>query len=169
MEYQKLIRTRRSIRGYRSEPVPEDALQRVLDAARVAPTAANRQPFQLIVVTDPSTRMRLKEVYDRDWFCAAPVIIVGCAEVAKAWRRADGFNAAEVDLSIAMDHLILAATDEGLGTCWICHFDEVRLKQILGIPDEVRAVALTTLGFPAAEPRPFQRKSLEELVRREHW
>ena len=169
MDYQKLIRNRRSIRGYRPDPVPEDVLQRVLDAGRVAPTAANRQAFQLIVVTDPSTRERLKEVYDREWFWTAPVIIVGCAEEAKAWQRADGFNAAEVDLSIVMDHLILAATDEGLGTCWVCHFDEARLKQILGIPDEVRVVALTPLGFPAAEPRPFQRKPLEELVRREHW
>jgi nitroreductase len=169
MDYQKLIRTRRSIRGYRPDPVSEDILQRILDAARIAPTAANRQPFQLIVVADPSTRARLKEVYDRDWFWTAPVIIVGCVEEAKAWQRADGFNAAEVDLSIVMDHLILAATDEGLGTCWICHFDEPRLKQILGIPDGVRAIALTPLGYPAAEPRPFQRKPLEELVRRERW
>jgi nitroreductase len=169
MDYQKLIRTRRSIRGYRPDPVSEDILQRILDAARIAPTAANRQPFQLIVVADPSTRARLKEVYDRDWFWTAPLIIVGCVEEAKAWQRADGFNAAEVDLSIVMDHLILAATDEGLGTCWICHFDEPKLKQILGIPDGVRAIALTPLGYPAAEPRPFQRKPLEELVRREHW
>jgi nitroreductase len=169
MDYQKLIRTRRSIRGYRPDPVSEDILQRILDAARIAPTAANRQPFQLIVVADPSTRARLKEVYDRDWFWTAPVIIVGCVEEAKAWQRPDGFNAAEVDLSIVMDHLILAATDEGLGTCWICHFDEPRLKQILGIPAGVRAIALTPLGYPAAEPRPFQRKPLEELVRRERW
>ena len=169
MDYQELIRARRSIRGYRPDPVDEDVLQRVLDAARVAPTAANRQPFQLIVVTDPSTRARLKEVYDRDWFWTAPVIIVGCAEEARAWQRTDGFNAAEVDVSIVMDHLILAATDEGLGTCWICHFDEARLKQILGIPDNVRVIALTPLGIPAAQPLPFQRKSLSELVRRERW
>ncbi len=70
---------------------------------------------------------------------------------------------------IVMDHLILAATDEGLGTCWVCHFDEARLKQILRIPDNVRVIALTPLGFPATGPRPFQRKPLEELVRREHW
>ncbi len=169
MDYQKLIRIRRSIRAYRPDPVPEDVLHRLLDAARVAPTAANRQPFQLIVVTEATTRARLKEVYDREWFWSAPLIIVGCVEEAKAWQRADGFNAAEVDLSIAMDHLILAATDEGLGTCWICHFDEERLKQILGIPDKVRVIALTPVGYPAAEPRPFQRKPLEELVRRERW
>ena len=112
MEYQKLIRTRRSIRGYRPDPVSEDILQKILDAARIAPTAANRQPFQLIVVTDPSTRARLKEVYDRDWFWTAPVIIVGCVEEAKAWQRADGFNAAAVERFSQLEGAEVAAAFE---------------------------------------------------------
>jgi nitroreductase len=169
VEFNKVIRARRSIRGYKPDPVPPEALDRILEAARLAPTASNRQPFQLIVVTDPSTRQQFKEVYDRDWFWTAPVIIIGCVNPAQAWQRFDGFNAAEVDLSIVMDHVILAATDEGLGTCWICHFREDRLKEILGIPPEERVIAMTPLGFPAAEPRPFQRKALHELVRRERW
>jgi len=169
MEFQELIRVRRSIRGYKPDPVPEEILRRVLDAGRLAPTAANKQPFQLIVVTHAATRLQLKEVYDRDWFYSAPLILVGCVEPAKAWQRADGFNAAEVDISIVMDHIILAAANEGLGSCWICHFNEPRLKEILGIPPNARVIAMTPLGFPAAEPRPFQRKSLEELVRRERW
>jgi nitroreductase len=169
MEFQELIRVRRSIRGYRPDPVPEEILRRVLDAGRLAPTAANKQPFQLIVVTHAATRLQLKEVYDRDWFYSAPLILVGCVEPAKAWQRADGFNAAEVDISIVMDHIVLAAANEGLGSCWICHFNEPRLKEILGIPPDVRAIAMTPLGFPAAEPRVFERKSLEELVRRERW
>jgi nitroreductase len=169
MEFQELIRARRSIRGYLPDPVPGDALGRILEAARLAPTAANRQPFQLIVVTDPSVRKCFKEVYDRDWFWTAPVILVGCVEPAKAWQRSDGFNAAEVDLSIVMDHVILAAANEGLGTCWICNFSETRTREILGIPAEVRVIALTPLGFPAAEPRTFQRKPLQELIRHERW
>ena len=169
MEFQELIRTRRSIRGYKADPVPEDVIGRILEAARIAPTAANKQPFQIIVVTDASTRRRFKEVYDRDWFYSAPMILVGCAEPAQAWRRADGFNAAEVDITIVMDHIILAAADEGLGTCWICAFDEGKTKQILGIPPEVRVIALTPLGFPAAEPLPFERKPLSALIRREKW
>ncbi len=169
MEFQELIRTRRSIRGYKPDPVPEDVLGRILEAARIAPTAANKQPFQIIVVTDASKRRRFKEVYDRDWFYSAPMILVGCAEPAKAWQRADGFNAAEVDITIVMDHIILAAADEGLGTCWICAFDEVKTKQILGIPPEVRVIALTPLGFPDSEPLPFERKPLSALIRREKW
>ena len=169
MEFQELIRVRRSIRGYRPETVPADALGRILEAARLAPTAANRQPFHLLVVTEPSIRKRLKEVYDRDWFWTAPMIIVGCVDPAQAWQRSDGFSAAEVDVSIVMDHVILAAANEGLGSCWICNFDEVKAKEILGIPPEVRAIAMTPIGFPAAEPREFQRKALSELIRYERW
>lgn len=169
MEFQELMRARRSIRGYRPDPVPGESLQRILEAARLAPTAANRQPFQILVVTDSATRARLKEVYERDWFYTAPVILVGCVDPAKAWQRADGFNAAEVDISIVMDHIILSAADEGLGTCWICNFNEGRAKEILGIPSGVRAIAMTPLGYPAAEPRPFERKPLSALVRYERW
>ena len=169
MEFQELIRARRSIRGYKPDPVPQDVLGRILEAGRMAPTAANRQPFQIIIVTEASIRKRLKDVYERDWFHSAPVILAGCVEPSKAWQRADGFNAAEVDISIVMDHIILAAADEGLGTCWICNFDEGKTKQILGIPADVRVIAMTPLGLPAAEPRPFERKPLEELVRRQKW
>jgi nitroreductase len=169
MDFQELIRIRRSIRAYRTAEVPDDVLHRVLDAGRVAPTACNLQPLQLLVVTDPEVRASLKAVYRRDWFWQAPVIIAGCVEPGKAWRRDDGFNAAEVDIAIVMDHIILAATEEGLGTCWICAFDEPKAKQILGVPDDVRIVALTPLGYPAAEPVPFVRKPLRELVRKNHW
>ncbi len=169
MEFQQLIKLRRSIRGYKPQPVPEEVLARILEAARMAPTAANRQPFHIVLVTEADTRRRFREVYDREWFYTAPLIAVGCVEPAKAWQRADGFNAAEVDLAIVMDHLTLAATDEGLGSCWICNFDENRVKKILGIPAAVRVIAMTPLGYPAADPLPFQRKPLDELVRREKW
>jgi len=169
MDFQELIRVRRSVRGYKADPVAEDVLYRILGAGRVAPTAANLQPVQIIVVTDAAIRARMKEAYARDWFHTAPVILVGCAEPGKAWKRADGFNAVEIDLAIVMDHIILAAAEEGLGTCWVCNFDEPRAKEILGVPAEVRVLAMTPLGYPDAAPRPFARKRLEDLIRREHW
>jgi nitroreductase len=169
MDFQELIRVRRSIRGFRPDPVPEDVLQRVLSAGRIAPTACNLQPFQLIVVTSAETRHRMQAVYARDWFWQAPVIVVGCAEPAKAWKRNDGWNAVEIDLAIVLDHIILAATEEGLGTCWVCAFDEAKAKEILGVPPEVRILAMTPLGYPADSPRPVGRKRLAELVRREGW
>ncbi|HEX7597702.1 MAG TPA: nitroreductase family protein [Polyangia bacterium] len=169
MDFHELVRIRRSIRSYRPSAIADDVLHRVLDAARVAPTACNRQPFQLLVVTDAEVRAQLKAAYSRDWFCNAPVIIAGCVEPAKAWQRDDGFNAAELDMAIVMDHLILAATEEGLGTCWVCAFDEAKAKQILGVPDEVRILAMTPLGTPGAEPAPFVRKPLRDLIRKNHW
>jgi nitroreductase len=169
MDFQELIRVRRSVRGYKPDPVDEDVLVRILGAGRLAPTAANLQPFHLIVVTDGETRARMKAVYARDWFSAAPVILVGCVEPAKAWRRGDGWNAAEMDLAIVIDHVVLAATEEGLGTCWVCNFDEAKTKEILAIPPEVRVLVLLPLGYPDGEPRPFARKRLEDLVRHEHW
>ncbi len=170
MDFQELIRVRRSARGYKPDPIDADVLARVLGAARIAPTACNLQPFHLIVVSDPITRAKMKAAYARDWFAAAPVIVVGCVEPGKAWKRGDGWTAAEVDLAIAMDHLILAATEEGLGTCWVCNFDEARVKQILAIPPEVRVIAMTPLGYSdGSSPRPFSRKPLADLVFREHW
>jgi len=166
MEFSEVIRKRRSIRGYLPETVPQDKLDRVLEAVRIAPSATNAQPVRLIVVRDPARKTKLREAYDRDWFIHAPVIIAGCVDPAKAWKRADGFNAAELDLAIAFDHLTLAATDEGLGTCWVCNFDEGKAKAALGVPDGIRLVAMTPLGFPAPAyaPRPFTRKSLDEIV-----
>lgn len=169
MDFQELIRVRRSIRGYKPEPIAEDVLYRVLGAGRIAPTAANLQPFHLILVTDEDTRARMKAVYARDWFHTAPAILVGCVESAKAWQRSDGFNAAELDVAIVMDHIILAAAEEGLGSCWVVAFDEAKAKEILGIPPDVRVIAMTPLGYPSSEPRPFARKRLEDLLHKDRW
>ena len=169
MDFQELIRARRDLRGYKPDPIPEDVLRRILTAGQIAPTAAKLQPFHLIVVTEPEIRARMKAVYDRDWFYTAPVIVVGCVEPSHAWQRTDGFNAAEMDLAIVMDHLILAAVEEGLGTCWVCAFNEAKAKEVLGVPPDVRVLAMTPIGYPSAGPRPFVRLALEDLVRKERW
>jgi nitroreductase len=169
MDFQELIRVRRSIRGYKPDSIADDVLHRVLGAGRIAPTAANLQPFHLILVTDADVRARMKAVYAREWFYTAPAILVGCAEPAKAWKRSDGINAAEVDLAIVLDHIILAATEEGLGTCWVLAFDEAKAKEILGVPADVRVIAMTPLGYPNAEPRPFARKRIEDLLHKDRW
>jgi len=169
MDFQELIRVRRSIRGYKPETIADDVLHRVLGAGRIAPTAANLQPVHLILVTDADTRARMKAVYARDWFHSAPAILVGCVEPSKAWQRSDGFNAAELDVAIVMDHIILAAAEEGLGTCWVVAFDEAKAKEILGVPPDVRVIAMTPLGYPDAEPRPFARKRIEDLLHKDRW
>jgi nitroreductase len=169
MEFWELISKRYSVRAYKADPVEEDKLHQVLEAARLAPTAANRQPFQVVVIHTAGREAELQRVYHRGWFTAAPLILCACALPAEGWVRADGKPYTEVDVAIAMDHLILAATTLGLGTCWIADFDAKAAREVLGLPDGVEPVAFTPLGYPADQPRAKKRKPLSELVRYERW
>ena len=171
MEFNEVMFWRRSVRGYKSDPIPPEVLDRVLNSLRVAPSAANLQPRTFIVVKDEEVRHQLRAAYDREWMAKAPVIVAACVDPSKAWKRTDGFNAADLDIGIAFDHLTLAAANEGLGTCWICNFDEPKAKEVLGVPEGIRLVALMPMGYPdpIAPMRPFTRKPLEEILRFDKW
>jgi len=170
MEFSQLIRQRYSVRAYKADPVEEDKLQAILEAARLAPTAANRQPFQLIVIHTAGREDELRRMYRREWFVQAPLVLCACSIPAQGWTRSfDGKNQAEIDVAIVMTHIILAAADLGLGTCWVAHFDPSAVREILGLPEGVEAVALTPLGYPADQPKPKERQPLAQLVRYEHW
>ena len=121
MEFQQLIRKRYSVRAYKPDPVEDEKLQQVLEAARLAPTAANRQPFKLIVIRTAGRKEEIKRLYRRDWFAQAPLLICACAlPREQGWSHSQsGQNYNDVDVAIVMDHLILAATELGLGTCWV--------------------------------------------------
>ncbi len=169
MEFSELIQKRYSVRAYQSTPVEEAKLQQVLEAANLAPTAANRQPFRIVVIHTHGKTAELKRLYHRDWFGQAPLVIGICAIRSEAWSRMDGKNYAEVDATIAMDHLILAAANLGLGTCWVAAFDPKVAREILALPPEVEPIAFTPLGYPADEWKPKKRKLLSDLVRYEKW
>jgi nitroreductase len=169
MDFFQLIAARYSVRAYQPDPVPAALLNQVLEAARLAPTAANRQPFTLIVLRTAGRQTELKRVYNRDWFVGAPLVIAACGLPGKAWVRRDGKNYMDVDVTIALDHLILAATDLGLGTCWVAAFDPAAAREVLCLPDTVEPIAFTPLGYPADDLRPKERKPLPDLVRYEHW
>jgi len=169
MRFLELVEKRYSVRAYKPDPVEDEVLHQVLEAARLAPTAANRQPFQLIVIHTAGREAELKRIYNRDWFVQAPLVICACGIPAQGWVRRDGQNYADVDVAIAMDHLILAAASLGLGTCWIAAFDPTAAREVLGLPDGVEPVAFTPLGYPADRPGLKKRKALSELVRYEHW
>ena len=169
MEFLKLIEERYSVRAYKADPVEDEKLQQVLEAARLAPTAANRQAFQLLVLTTAGREAELRRIYDKDWFVQAPLVICACGLPASNWVRMDGRNYNDVDVAIVMDHLILAAADLGLGTCWVGAFDPAAARQVLELPDEVEPIAFTPLGYPADQPRGKKRKPLAELVRYERW
>lgn len=167
----ELARARRSIRAYQSTPVEEEKLNAVLEAGRLAPSACNLQPWGFVVVRDPAERGRLKAVYDKAWFYEqAPVVVAVCCETGAAWvRKKDGKNHGEVDCAIAVDHMTLCAQDLGLGTCWICAFDPVAARELLGLPQGVEPVAFFPLGYPAEEGRPKQRKDLAQVVHYGTW
>jgi nitroreductase len=171
MSFQDLIRQRYSVRAYKPDPVPEDVLTQVLEAARLAPTAANKQPFRVIVIHTKGRESDLRRIYHREWFTQGPLILCVCTVRAEAWKRAmyDGKSHADVDATIAMDHMILAAAELGLGTCWIAAFDPTAARDVLGLPPEVEPVLFTPLGYPADRPGPKERRPLAELIRYEHW
>jgi nitroreductase len=173
MQVIDLMRTRYSVRAFADRAVSRETLLTVLEAARFAPTACNNQPWRMLVVQESATRTALATCYPQAWLATAPVILVCCAEPAKAWCRRDGKNHADIDVTIAVDHLTLAATEAGLGSCWICAFDAVKVRQLLQMPASLDPVALLPLGYPAPEATPnsrhSQRKPMDELVQWERF
>ena len=169
MEFYDVLKTRRSIRKYKSAPVEQAKIDRILEAVRLAPSAKNIQPWHILVIKDESVRRAMHEAYSRDWFSTAPVLICACGEPAKAWVRRDGKSYLDVDVAIAFEHLILAAAAEGLGTCWIGAFDPAAVKRVLGLPPGVEPIAMTPLGYPDEEPRTLSRRSIADFVRQEKW
>jgi nitroreductase len=169
MNFQELINKRYSVRAYKKDPVEDEKLTQVLGAARLAPTAANRQPIQFVVVHTAGREEDLRRIYEKDWFFRAPLVICACSLPSQAWVRGDNKNYHEVDIAIAMDHLVLAATDLGLGTCWIAAFDAAAAREVLQLPDGVIPMLFTPLGYPADQAREKKRKALADLIRYERW
>lgn len=165
MNFHELARKRYSVRAYKSDPVEKEKLQRILDTAHMAPTAANCQSYRLIIVPTAEHRDELFKIYPSDWFIQAPIVICACGITSASWiRKDDEKNYVDVDVAIVMDHLVLAATEEGLGTCWIAAFDPVRAQKFLQLPRDFVPIAFTPLGYPDIPPTPKNRKHLDELV-----
>ncbi|MFH1109715.1 MAG: nitroreductase family protein [Planctomycetota bacterium] len=151
MNVLEAIRMRRSVRAYASKPIPPDVLDRLRQALRFAPSACNLQPWRFIFVFDPQIRQRLAQAAQEQLFIAdAPLIVAGCGLPQQAYKAMGGSgNSADIDVTIALDHLTLAAVAEGLGTCWIGAFDESETKRVLCVPRQAKVVALMPVGYPA--------------------
>jgi len=161
-----VIRARKSTRKYREDPIPEEALNRILEAARLAPSGKNLQPWKFIIVKDQGLKDRLAEASIRQYFMAkAPLIIVACAFPDDCYERMGRYMKSwPVDVAIAVEHMMLQAQEEGLGTCWIGAFEESEVKAVLDVPEYVRVLALTPLGYPDDVPKDRGRKNLEEII-----
>ena len=166
MDLMVAIKTRRSIRRYKALQVPENLLREVLNAARLAPSADNSQPWKIVVVRDEQLKAKLGTACNGQKFIAqAPILLVACGIPEEAFQTVGGYMSSHViDASIALDHLTLAAHAFGLGTCWIAAFKEDKVRALLGIPEDVRVVALTPLGYPDESPERTPRKNLEDLT-----
>ncbi|NLY75791.1 MAG: nitroreductase [Firmicutes bacterium] len=170
MEFYDLIAQRESIRDYDPDrKVAPDVLHRILEAGRLAPSAVNFQPWQFWVISSAEMLDKVRRCYSRSWFHDAPHILAVVGDLSQAWvRKYDGYNSLETDLAIAMCHLILAAENEGVATCWIAAFQPDLLKDALGLKENERVYAITPLGYPKkglTKKNAKQRKPLAEIVR----
>jgi len=170
MELIEAITTRRSVRRYQERPVEEDALKRVKKAVTYAPSAKNIQPYAFILVRDPDMKSKLAAAaFGAKWLTEAPIIVVALGNVEDAYATMGGYQSSVfIDTAIALDHLTLAATAEGLGTCWIGAFSEEKVLYAMDIDDnDWRVVAMTPLGYPLEEPEPRPRKNSSQIFRNE--
>ncbi len=168
MTFLELAQKRYSVRSYENKPVEDAKLKQILEAGRLAPTGANLQQFQLVVVHTAGRQEELKPIYKPDWFANAPVLICVCATTptnGQPYREAGAYR----NVSIVTDHIILAATELGLGTCWVAAFDQEATRRILKIPADAYPINFIAVGYAKDQPKPKTRKPIEELVRYEHW
>ncbi len=163
-----LAKLRYSVRNFMDRPVEEEKLQYILECGRIAPSAANCQPWHIIVIRDLEMRKKLCTTYNRSWLIQAPVILIICGDHHIGWKRNDGKDHTDIDAAIIVDHMTLAATEQGLGTCWICNFDARQCSEMLHLPANIEPIVYLPIGYPGKEPddrnRHLVRKKMQEIV-----
>ncbi|MBQ2702509.1 MAG: nitroreductase family protein [Alistipes sp.] len=161
----ELVEARYSSRSYSDRAVEPEKVEYLLECARLAPSAVNFQPWKFVVVESAEKRARLQECYLREWFREAPLYVVVCADKAQSWKRKlDGHDHADIDAAIATEHICLAATELGLGSCWVCNFDADLCSEVLDLEGELYPVAIVPIGYPTDEPTSKKRKPIEDVV-----
>lgn len=163
MEFYQVIQNRRSIRGYRPDPVPDDALARIAEAVYLAPSAHNRQPYKFMFIRNEKMRDKICGVYQQSWLRTAPVIVVALGDETQAWRRLEGDTILGTDVGIAMEHLQLATFAEGMASCWICSFPRTAMKYATGADGDWVPFAIAPLGYAADAPGQRSLKPRSEL------
>lgn len=165
MEFYDVVKNRKSIRAYKNEPIAKDALKRIGEAVNLAPSACNIQPWCFRIILNREIRDGICSCYKNEWLKQAPAIVVAIGNREAAWKRLEGASIIDVDIGIAMEHLVLAATAEGLGTCWVCAYDVSRMNSILGILPPWEVIAISPLGKAAENPEPRKRKPISDVFR----
>lgn len=165
MNFLELVNSRYSVRSYEERRIENEKMEYIMECVRLAPSAVNFQPWKFYIVTDKDKLNDIKSTYKREWIQTAPCIVVACARHDESWnRRLDNKDHADIDLAIAIEHLCLAAAEQGLGTCWVCNFDAALCHRLMSLPEEMEPVALIPIGYtPDREIPEKKRKNMDEI------
>lgn len=164
MNFLDLVKQRYSCRSYQNKSVEQEKLDYVMDCARLAPSAVNKQPWLFRIVSDDASKAKLQECYDRDWFKTAPMYIICSILHDEEWIRYDGKHHGNIDIAVAVEHLCLAATEQGLATCWVCNFNVEKCKKNFDIHADEDPTVIIPLGYAADQPTEKKRKPISEIV-----
>ncbi len=146
------------------ESVEQEKLDYIMECVRMSPSAVNRQPWRFRIVSSDDDRRKLNSCYDREWFASAPVVVIASVLHDEEWVRADGKHHGNIDIAIAVEHLCLAAAEQGLGSCWVCNFDARKCEEAFSLADGEEASVLIPLGYAADEPKAKKRKDMADIL-----
>ena len=164
MRFLDLTKQRYSCRSYQERAVEKENIEYVMECVRMSPSAVNRQPWRFRVVESDADRQRLCQCYNREWFATAPTYIIASVLHNEEWVRSDGKHHGNIDVAIAVEHLCLAAAEQGLGTCWVCNFDVELCSRLFDIPANEEVAVLIPIGYAADEPKEKVRKNIDAIV-----
>ena len=164
MDFLELVKSRYSCRDYQPRDVENEKLEYIIECVRYAPSAVNRQPWRFRIIKDDNDKARVQQCYNREWFNTAPLYILASVLHDEEWVRADGKHHGDIDIAIAVEHLCLAATAQGLGTCWVCNFDAALCKQLFSLPENEEPAVIIPIGYPAVPPTEKKRKPISEIL-----
>ena len=165
MNFLELVKNRYSCRAYKPFEVEREKLDYIMECVRHAPSAVNKQPWRFHVVGQEEDKERLQQCYSRDWFKTAPLYVIASILHDEEWVRADGKRHGDIDIAIAVEHLCLAATEQGLATCWVCNFDAVLCKRLFDLPANEEPAVIIPIGYAADEPKEKKRKPIGDIIK----
>lgn len=164
MDFLELVKNRYSCRAYKALDVEKEKLNYMMECVRLAPSAVNKQPWRFRIVSGEE-KAKMQQCYNREWFRTAPLYIIASVRHDEEWVRTDGKHHGDIDVAIAVEHLCLAATKQGLATCWVCNFDAVLCKELFTLPEDEEPAVIIPVGYAADEPKEKTRKTINEIVK----
>jgi nitroreductase len=165
MNFLELVKNRYSCRAYKSLSVEKEKLEYIWECVRFAPSAVNKQPWRFHIVCNEKDKVKLQQCYNRDWFKTAPMYVIASILHDEEWVRADGKHHGNIDIAIAVEHLCLAATEQGLATCWVCNFDAILCKELFALPESEEPTVIIPIGYAADEQKEKKRKPIEDIAK----